>query len=345
MSAVHAGVEHVLRGALATLARRYPDVSFPGVELLTERTELAGPDFTAHARCRVLPTADGHLALSLARDSDLDLLPALVEHDVDEPWAAVESWASTRSSAQTEQRALLLGLPAAAVPDRTPPRRRAPVVVEPGGVEPGGVEPGGARGGAEQITVVDLSALWAGPLCARLLGLTGARIVKVESSQRPDGARFGPPLFYERMHAGHESVVLDFATDAGLVALRQLLASAAVVIEASRPRALQQLGIRAEQFVEAGCVWVSITAYGRQGADAMRVGFGDDIAAGAGLVDVGKDGTLAPLGDAIADPLSGTVAAAAAADALASGRGALLDVSMHDVAVEAACWSPQSRDS
>ena len=37
--------------------------------------------------------------------------------------------------------------------------------------------------------VVDLSALWAGPLCAHLLGLAGARVVKVESLGRPDGAR------------------------------------------------------------------------------------------------------------------------------------------------------------
>jgi hypothetical protein len=324
-----AGVQSVLSDALDRLSALYPGVEFPGVELLTERAALAGEDFVPHSRCRVLATRDGHLALSLARDSDLELLPALVEDEVSEPWQALVEWAAGRTSAQAEQRAVMLGLPAAAVPNTADPVaaqvRRDPVLVAAGGL----------RTHRDPFTVVDLSALWAGPLCARLLGLAGARVIKVESSARPDGARLGPPLFYERMHAGHESVVLDFATDAGIEALRDLLSEADVVIEASRPRALQQLGIVAEEFVSAGCVWVSITAYGRQGADAMRIGFGDDIAAGAGLVARTEDGTLEPMGDAIADPLSGAVAAAAAADALATGRGALLDVSMHDVAAEA----------
>jgi hypothetical protein len=326
MSASVVGVAQVLRQALATLATRYPETTFPGVELLTERAELAGPEFVPHSRCRILPTRDGHLALSLARDSDLELLPALIEQAIADPWRDVARWAASRSSTEAEQRAVLLGLPAAAVPNGVPQRRRDPVVLTPGG----------PRVARDPITVVDLSALWAGPLCARLLGLTGARVIKLESRERPDGARFGPPLFYERMHAGQDSVVLDFATSDGLADLRALLASADVVIEASRPRALRQLGIVAQDFVASGCVWVSLTAYGREGEDAMRIGFGDDIAAGAGLVYRGEDGGLAPLGDAIADPLSGTVAAAAVADALAAGRGALLDVSMHDVAVAAA---------
>ena len=42
--------------------------------------------------------------------------------------------------------------------------------------------------------IVDLSALWAGPLCAHLLQLAGASVVKLESTRRPDGARFGAPI-------------------------------------------------------------------------------------------------------------------------------------------------------
>ena len=39
--------------------------------------------------------------------------------------------------------------------------------------------------------VVDLSSLWAGPLVGHLLLRAGARVVKVESTTRPDGARRG----------------------------------------------------------------------------------------------------------------------------------------------------------
>ena len=41
------------------------------------------------------------------------------------------------------------------------------------------------------------------------------------------------------------------------------------MIEASRPRALEQLGVRADEHVARGAVWISITAYGREGSSGM----------------------------------------------------------------------------
>jgi crotonobetainyl-CoA:carnitine CoA-transferase CaiB-like acyl-CoA transferase len=97
------------------------------------------------------------------------------------------------------------------------------------------------------------------------------------------------------------------------------------VIEASRPRALAQLGIDAEAIAaESGGVWVSITAYGRA---HNRIGYGDDVAAAAGLLG---DGPVFA-GDAIADPLTGSYAAAAALDAWSAGESGVLDIAMYDV--------------
>jgi hypothetical protein len=73
-------------------------------------------------------------------------------------------------------------------------------------------------------------------------------------------------------------------------------------------------------------------------SSGQRVGFGDDVAAGAGLVAWEPDGPI-PAGDALADPLAGAVAATVAA--LRDDRGALLDVSMHDVAAWAASQSTE----
>jgi crotonobetainyl-CoA:carnitine CoA-transferase CaiB-like acyl-CoA transferase len=176
--------------------------------------------------------------------------------------------------------------------------------------------------------VVDFSALWAGPLCAHLLGLLGADVVKVETPQRPDGARGGNAEFYRLLHAGHRSVVLDPGTAAGRRAMAGLVEAADIVIEASRPRALARFGLDAEAAARAGTIWVSITAYGR-GSD--RVGFGDDVAAANGLVALGEDGTPYFCGDAIADPLTGLVATELARSAPANGRGALFDLAMADV--------------
>ena len=176
------------------------------------------------------------------------------------------------------------------------------------------------------LLVADFSALWAGPLCAHLLGLAGARVVKVETPWRPDGARRGNAGFYDLLHAGHRSVVLDPHTSGGRAAMAGLVAAADIVIESSRPRALARFGLDAGAAVAQGATWVSITAYGRA---SDRAGFGDDVAAASGLVAADTGGSPVFCGDAIADPLTGLTAALRAACAPAGG--ALLDIAMADV--------------
>jgi crotonobetainyl-CoA:carnitine CoA-transferase CaiB-like acyl-CoA transferase len=148
-------------------------------------------------------------------------------------------------------------------------------------------------------------------------------VVKVESTTRPDGARSGSPAFYDWLHDGHESAVVDFTSGA----LAEIIAGADIVIEASRPRAMRRLGIHAEQFLAArpGRVWVSITGYGR---DDDRIAFGDDAAVAAALTGRDADGEPIFLGDAIADPITGIFAAHAAARSLAEGGGDLLSIPM-----------------
>ncbi len=311
-----------------------PVPDLPDAGLLGERAALAG--FSRQAprsvggAFRALRSADGWLGLSLARPDDIALLPALTSGAVSdansEPWSAISAWLADRELASVVAQARLLGLPAAPVPSGPAAVRRPPVLCSPGGPR----DP--SRRDAP--LVVDLTSLWAGPLCAHLLGLAGARVVKVESRTRPDGARAGTPAFFDLLHAGHLSVALDFGAPGDLAALRRLLARANVVLEASRPRALRQLGLDAEEYVASGTIWASLTAYGRTGEDAQRIGYGDDVAAAAGLVAYCGDVPY-PVGDAIADPLAGAYAAAAVAAAVLSPRGQLLDISMYDVAVAA----------
>ncbi|MFE9320881.1 CoA transferase [Nocardia sp. NPDC052278] len=186
----------------------------------------------------------------------------------------------------------------------------------------------GAR--LDGAVVVDLSSMWAGPLCAHLLGRAGARVIKVESTRRPDGARRGDPRFFDWLHGGHEQIAVDFHTAAGRETLRELVSTADVVIEASRPRAMAQLGLApGERVHRDGQVWLSLTGYGR--AEPMRVAFGDDAAVAGGLV--GWDaGEPVFCGDAIADPLTGICAALAVCCAVLGGGGQLIDLSMRATA-------------
>ena len=307
------------------LAAPFPDVDVPA--LLFGRAALGG--FTRRGRvsaggsCRLLRTRDGWVAVSLARPDDVAGVPALVAGAVDiEPWDAVAAWAAGRDADAVTARAGLLGIPAAAlgaVPSQAPVRTT--MIDAP------------ARPPVEHPLVVDLSALWAGPLCAHLLGWTGARVVKVESLDRPDGARRGDRRFYDWLHGGHEAVAVDLRSPE----FGALLRRADVVIEASRPRALRQLGVVAEEIVATtGAVWVSITGYGRDDAEPGRVAFGDDAAVAGGLVAWDAAGEPVFCADAIADPLTGLSAAAAVTAARAEGGGRLLDVAMARVAAHVA---------
>lgn len=150
-------------------------------------------------------------------------------------------------------------------------------------------------------------------------------MVKVESDTRPDGAR-SDPRFFDWLHAGHTVVSLDFHS----TALAELLAAADVVIEASRPRALAQLGLApGMRHHREGQVWLSITGYGR--AEPDLVAFGDDAAVAGGLVGW-DDGEPVFCADAIADPLSGICAALAVACCVRGGGGRLIDLSMRATA-------------
>lgn len=291
-------------------------VDLDGARVLAERAALAG--HTRRGRtspggsCRLLPTADGWAAISCARPDDPLLLGALVGTELPaDPWPTLAAWVCAHTGAELAERAELLGIPGAPVRSSSP---TAPPSY-----------PGRAVDG---LLVIDFSALWAGPLCAHLLGLAGARVVKVETPTRPDGARRGNPHFYRLLHAGHRSVVLDPSTPGGGAAMAALVDRADIVIEASRPRALAGFGLDAHAAVAAGATWISITAAGRTSG---HVGFGDDVAAAAGLVALDSRGEPVFCGDAIADPLTGLTAAALALTAPPDPSGVLWDIAMADV--------------
>jgi len=306
--------------------------------LLAERAALAGLARRGHVSCggatRLLRAADGWLAVALTRDDDIALVPAWLDlaDPIDgDPWPIVEAEVGTRRLRLLEEGAALLGLPVGGVPSAAgdgPSFEGLPVRA----LSLTGDPPRTAR----DPLVVDLSSLWAGPLCGRLLAERGARVLKVESTHRPDGARRGPAPFFALLNQRKEEVALDFRTEQGIDELRRLLLDADVVIEASRPRALEQLGIDAAEIVGGGpAVWLSITGHGREGTGRDRVAFGDDAAAAGGLV-AWDDAGPCFVADAVADPLAGVTAAAAAVTALDAGGRWLIDVPMRSIAAHVA---------
>ncbi|HEY1828977.1 MAG TPA: CoA transferase [Acidimicrobiales bacterium] len=319
-----------LVATVAALEGRFPGLD--GLALLGERAALLGlgrqGTVSCGGGCRLLPCHDGWLALSLARPEDHEVVPAWLECDqlpaeTRAEWERIATLVSQRRGAELVERGSLLGLPVAMLGDALD---RPPLLRTRCGAAPPLTSWQGLR-------VIDLTALWAGPLCGDLLAGAGASVIKVESTQRPDGARRGPPEFFDLLNGRKQSVALDFRDPEGLQTLHRLVRSAHIVLESSRSRALEQLGLRAADVIAEGRprLWVSITGYGRNGPQANRVAFGDDAAVSGGLV-VRYDDQPHFCADAVADPLSGLTAAHACLDALAEGGRWVLDVAMAAVA-------------
>ncbi len=327
---------------LAVSPELFPKLSeLNGMKMLSERAALMGLSrqgpVSANGSCHIIRAHDGWLALNLVRDDDWSLLQAWLQRD-----EAIENWRQLEE--RTEQQVChplidqgrLLGLALAPLQNQMQNQIDMESWYQV-------VKAGKPRNSPTNKVplVVDLTSLWAGPLCTQLLNRCGARVIKVESRQRPDGARRGNPTFYDLMNAGKESFVVDFSCRQGRLQLSHLLAQADIVIEASRPRALQQLGIDAESFVEQypGLVWLSITGYGRTEPQANWIAFGDDAAVAAGIYHK-VDGVPVFCGDAIADPLTGLHAALAALAFYQSGSGVLLDLSLQRVAAYSLNFCP-----
>lgn len=311
--------------SLTAAQGRRVDVAALGI---TDRTgELAlgppGGAVSPNGACRLFEAADGWMALNLAREEDHDLIPAWLECDArGEAWDLVAAHAPSRTCADLRARAMLLGLPACVAGEV------AAVDPEPRRLRRAGWPPAEPRKPGGTVRVVDLSALWAGPLCGAVLAAMGAEVTRVDSVRRPDPTRASTPAFYRRLNGAKGELALDLASADGQARLRELVLGCDVVITSCRPRAWASIGLDMDAVMRArpGLTWVAITGYGLRGAwetdpEANRVAFGDDAAAAGGLLDRTADGAPRFLGDALSDPVTGLDAAVGALEALAAGGG------------------------
>jgi len=308
--------------ALKSLSGAPENLPINGSLLLGERARLMNLSRYGRAspsgHCRLIDAKQSRFALNLARDDDWALLEAWLEEPAT-TWEDVIRIALSQDAETLVQRGGEIGL--AISLDQVAESK--PWFTE--------TSYSSVRSVRAQPLVVDLSSLWAGPLASHLLHLMGAHVVKVESISRPDGARSGNAEIYHLLNGGKQCAAFDFYSADGRSDLRKLLAAADIVIEGSRPRALVQLGIDAEKLLaqKPGKVWLRLGAYGD---DESRVGFGEDIGVAAGLSTIMQKAWGAPffVGDAIADPVSGILAALAARTKWQAGGGSLIHLSMRD---------------
>lgn len=308
-----------------------------GATLLGERGSNGG--YTINGRIsagiggsRLMPTADGGwFALTIIRAEDRELLPALFLDDgidIHDP-DAIAVAVARQDCADLVARGRLLGLPVAST-DEIP--ASPPVELLLNG-------PHRLRTDGHRPLVIDLSAIWAGPLIGHLLWLAGAEVVKVESPSRPDLIRRDDPATFDLINQGKASVLADLTDEIQKAPLIALIRRADFVIESSRVRALRQLGIDAEALVREtpGLVWLSVTGHGARGEAANWTGIGNDCGVAAGLSRALADATgeIGYVGDAIADPLTGITGSIQAWRAYRSGEACRIGLAMSAITARA----------
>jgi crotonobetainyl-CoA:carnitine CoA-transferase CaiB-like acyl-CoA transferase len=192
----------------------------------------------------------------------------------------------------------------------------------------------------EGLRVIDCSTVLAGPGCARYLADFGADVIKVERPETGDTTRSmgwrdprdGITLFWKLLGRGKRTIVLDLKDADDHATMLRLVESADVLVENFRPGTLERLGLAPEVLHARNpdLVITRITGFGQDGPYAGRPGFATLAEAMSGLAAINGEPDGAPLLPpiALADEVSGLVAAFATMVAVHSGVGQVVDVSL-----------------
>lgn len=187
------------------------------------------------------------------------------------------------------------------------------------------------------IRIISLAEQYPGPYATLLLADLGAEVVLVERHNGGDPARQFPD-FHAALNRNKKSVTLDIKTDAGKAQLRQLVASADVLLEGFRPGTMARLGFGYEAMAELnpGLVYVSISGFGQNGPYRDRPAHDISYQAMAGFLfrhaaqgSVEDPGSIA-VGDLSSAMFAALGTLAALLERGRTGKGKHVDVSMTD---------------
>jgi len=197
------------------------------------------------------------------------------------------------------------------------------------------------------ICVVDLTHVLAGPYCTYQLGLLGAEVIKVESPQGDMTRRWGGTAEQVKMglgtgfaaqNAGKKSIVVDITQESGRDVVRALVKNADVFVENYRPGTMAEhdLDYASLKAINPQLIYLSISAFGQNGPHGHRPGFDDVVQATSGFMSINQrgDGPIRT-GGPVLDYSTGLHACSSVLAALLlrqqTGNGQQIDIAMQDV--------------
>lgn len=205
------------------------------------------------------------------------------------------------------------------------------------------------------VRIIDLSRVLAGPYCTQMLGDLGAEVIKIERPHQGDDTRHWGTAFvqndaaenttesayYLSANRNKRSVAIDLNSQEGQTLLKQLIASADILIHNFKAEGLAKYGLEYAQLKAQypELIYCAISGFGQTGPMAKDPGYDFIAQAMSGLMDCTGEANGSPMkvGVALTDIITGLNAAVGILAALHSrqstGKGQLIDVSLLDCSI------------
>ncbi len=205
------------------------------------------------------------------------------------------------------------------------------------------------------INVVDLSRILAGPWASQMLADMGAEVIKVERPETGDDTRFwGPPFikqtskeqpaqsaYFHCVNRNKQSIAIDITQEQGQQVIKDLIAQADVLIENYKVGGLAKYGLdyQSVKAINPRLVYCSITGFGQSGPSAHKAGYDGMIQGEGGLMSLTgePEGTPMKVGVALIDVMTGLYSCNAILAALMARQhtkaGQHIDIALLDVQV------------
>jgi formyl-CoA transferase len=196
----------------------------------------------------------------------------------------------------------------------------------------------------QDLRVLELGTLLAGPFTGRMLGDFGAEIIKVEPPGKSDPmrdwgkAKDGIGLWWPIQSRNKKSITLNLREEGGQSILKELVKDCDVIIENFRPGTMEKWNLSYETLSEINpkIIMVRTSGFGQTGPYKNRAGFGSVGEAMGGLRNVTgfTDRPPSRIGVSIGDTLAALFATIGCLVALhereRSGRGQVVDTALYE---------------
>jgi len=196
----------------------------------------------------------------------------------------------------------------------------------------------------EDVVVLDLTRVLAGPFCTMLLADLGAEIIKVERPDIGDDARhYGPFLqgksvYFISLNRGKKSIVLDFKKEKDFKRLLEIVKKVDVLVENFKPGTMEKLGLGYEEMqkINPKLIYASVSGYGYSGPESQKAAYDMIVQGRSGIMSITgePEGPPVRVGMSIGDINAALFTAIGISTALfareRTGKGQRVDVAMFD---------------